>query len=77
MNNCSLDSLDSEMFVNFQFLFELNPVYLAIAGARDAILTGVFPNVKYMIVLAVVAVILLVIGMYIFYKYQDKFILFL
>ena len=63
--------------VKYQFLFELNPVYLAIAGARDAILTGVFPNVKYMIVLAVVAVILLVIGMYIFYKYQDKFILYL
>jgi lipopolysaccharide transport system permease protein len=63
--------------VRYQFLFELNPVYLAIAGARDAILTGVFPNMKYMIVLSIVSVVLLAIGMYIFYKYQDKFILYL
>ena len=61
----------------YQFLFELNPVYLAIAGARDAILGGIFPNIKYMIVLGIVAFVLLFIGMYIFYKYQDKFILYL
>ena len=63
--------------VKYQFVFEFNPVYLAITGARDAILAGVFPNPWYMFLLAVVAFVFLGLGVFVFYKYQDKFILYI
>ena len=63
--------------VKYQFVFEFNPVYLAIAGARDAILAGTFPNPWYMFLLAVVAFVFLGLGVFVFYRYQDKFILYI
>ena len=61
----------------YQFVFEFNPVYLSIAGARDTILAGTFPNPWYMFLLAIWAIVFLVVGVIVFYKYQDKFILYI
>ena len=68
---------------NLLIFFYANPVYCAISGFRDAILgpigpthTGaMFPDIGLLLYLAIVSVLALVIGIYVFYKTQDKFIL--
>lgn len=59
----------------FILLFYANPVYCAISGLRDSILYGTFPNPFVLLYLAVVSVFALIIGIIVFYKSQDKFIL--
>ncbi|MGL6298446.1 MAG: ABC transporter permease [Methanobacteriaceae archaeon] len=55
-------------------LFYANPVYAAISGFRDAILYQTFPAMSTMLYLAIFGIVSLIIGVTIFYKYQDKFI---
>lgn len=54
--------------------FYANPVYAAISGFRDCILTGTFPGIQSMLYLGIFGAVSLIIGVSIFYKYQDKFI---
>lgn len=60
---------------NFLFFFKLNPVYSAISCFRDAILLGQFPNIHSLTYLAIVSIVIFFIGVFTFYKLQDKFIL--
>lgn len=59
----------------YQFIFYLNPVYVAIEGFRDAILYQRFPKTGPLLYLIGISVVALIIGLIIFYKYQDEFIL--
>lgn len=58
------------------WVFDVNPLYMCIANFRNAVLYGVPMNVNYSITSAVVAVVTLILGSFLFYKNQDKFILY-
>ena len=58
------------------WVFDINPVYMRIANFRNAVLYGTPMNVNYSVTSAVVAVVTLIIGSLLFYKKQDKFILY-
>ena len=59
------------------WVFNMNPVYMCIANFRNSVLYGVPMNMHYCVLSAGIAVVLLVIGMVLFYKKQDDFILYL
>lgn len=61
----------------FSIIFYANPVYCAISGFRDAVWTGTFPDLYILSYLAIVSVLALIIGIIVFYKTQDKFILYI
>lgn len=58
------------------WIFDINPVYMCIANFRNAILYGTSINMSYTVVSGAVAVVTLVVGSFLFYKKQDKFILY-
>lgn len=58
------------------WVFDINPVYMCIANFRNSILYGTAMNMQYCLVSAAIAVILLAVGIVIFNKQQDKFILY-
>ena len=59
------------------WIFNVNPVYMCIANFRNTILYGTSLNMTYCAVSGIVAVVTLVIGSVLFYKKQDKFILYI
>lgn len=58
------------------WVFNLNPVYMCIANFRNSVLYGVPMDLHYCLVSAGSAVVLLGLGVFLFYKQQDKFILY-
>lgn len=60
----------------YRIFFELNPVYAFISLFRDSFLYGKMFDPITLLYAAVSAVVLLVIGIFVFYKYQDRFILY-
>lgn len=58
------------------WIFNINPVYMCIANFRNSVLYGIPIDIRYCATSAVAAVALLVIGVVMFYKQQDKFILY-
>ncbi len=58
------------------WIFDINPVYMCIANFRNAILYGQPMSAQYTIASAGIAVVLFVFGAVLFYRKQDKFILF-
>ena len=59
------------------WVFNINPVYMCIANFRNSVLYGIPMNMHYCVISAGIAVVLLIIGMILFYKKQDDFILYL
>lgn len=59
------------------WVFDINPVYMCIANFRSAILYGTSINMSYSITSGIVAIVMLLIGSCMFYKKQDKFILYI
>lgn len=55
--------------------FALNPLYAAVSSFRDIVLGGTFPATGPLIYLIITSIISLIIGILVFYKYQDKFVL--
>ena len=58
-----------------EWIFDINPVYMCIANFRNAVLYGQPMDMVYFARSSVIAVVLLVAGIIMFYKNQDKFIL--
>ncbi len=58
----------------FQLIFKLNPLYWYIYFTRDIILYNQVPNINVWLYCFGSALIFLIIGMFVFKKYQDKFI---
>ncbi len=58
------------------WVFNVNPIYMCIANFRNAVLYGMAMNVDYCIHSAIFAVLSVIIGSVLFYKEQDKFILY-
>lgn len=61
----------------FLFAYKLNPLYAAVSCIRDTVLGGTFPQLNTLLFLIVTSIASLIIGIYVFNKYQDKFILYL
>ena len=62
--------------IEYIWVFNVNPIYMCIANFRNAVLYGTGMNVDYCIHSAIFAVISVIIGSVLFYKEQDKFILY-
>ena len=58
------------------WIFKANPVYMCIANFRNAILYGKPMDVSYAVNASIIAVVCLITGAVLFYKKQDKFILY-
>lgn len=58
------------------WIFEINPVFMCISNFRDAVLYGRQMNMDYCLVSSVIAVVTVVVGAILFYRKQDKFILY-
>jgi lipopolysaccharide transport system permease protein len=59
----------------FLFFFKVNPLYAAVSSFRDIVLYGAFPQTKFLLYLIITSIIALVIGVYLFYRYQDEFVI--
>lgn len=60
---------------NYQFLLTWNPLYSFISLFRDAFLYGQWFDPFYLTYALVSSIVALAVGVFVFYKYQDKFIL--
>ncbi|MDB0439171.1 ABC transporter [Clostridioides difficile] len=67
----SIDIIDPR----FVFIMKLNPIYPVIYVFRDCILYGQITSIKNIILSGIYAIFYIVIGITVFYKNQDKFIL--
>lgn len=61
----------------YLIFFYSSPLYAAVSSCRDCILYNTFPQLNLLLYLFVSAFVVLFVGIGIFYKYQDKFILYL
>jgi len=59
----------------YQFLFDLNPVYGLITLCRDCFTYGQLFDLGTLLYVSIWSAGLLILGIFFFYKYQDKFIL--
>ena len=59
----------------FQILFTLNPIYAIITLFRDSFYSGTPYDLFNILYASIFSISLLILGMIMFYKYQDKFIL--
>lgn len=59
---------------NLQAIFQFNPLYIMLDASRTIILYGRFPSVQAVLSCTGVAIGVLLLGIYIFKKKQDKFI---
>lgn len=59
----------------FQFLFDLNPVYGIISLCRESFMYGHAFPLDSLLYVSIWSAGLLIMGIFLFYKYQDKFIL--
>ena len=55
----------------FLFAYKLNPLYSAVECFRNIILGGTFPDTWPFVFLIVTSIISLIIGVYVFFKYQE------
>ncbi len=62
---------------SIRWLFELNPIYAIITMCRFCFTYGQMYELKTFLFAGASSLILLVLGIYFFYKYQDKFILYI
>jgi len=62
---------------NYRFLFELNPLFVIITLFRDSFYYGTMFPLKPLLYATFTSVIILITGIYFFYRYQDKFILYI
>lgn len=61
----------------YQFILKLNPVYYFIKGFRDAVFYGTPLDINNLIICFVIAFVSMIVGIQVFEKKQDKFILYL
>ncbi len=59
------------------FIMNFNPLYHFVSYSRDLVLYGIFPGMRENLVCALISIITVVIGVYVFYRRQDKFVLYI
>ncbi len=60
---------------HFLFFFKINPLYSAVSCFRDIVLYNSFPQPKFLLFLIVTSIFSLLLGIYLFYRYQDDFVI--
>ncbi|WP_460008804.1 ABC transporter permease [Methanobacterium movens] len=60
---------------SFRFLIFLNPLYSIIDSCRIVFLEGTLYNPMQLLFAIISSIVALIIGLFVFYRYQDKFIL--
>ncbi len=58
------------------WIFDINPIFMCISNFRDAVLYGRQMNMNYCMASLAIAVVTVVVGAVLFYRKQDKFILY-
>ncbi|WP_375528099.1 ABC transporter permease [Paenibacillus terreus] len=61
---------------NLRFILTINPIYQMLAMFRDVTMYNVVPNFQQNLTCFLIGFFTLVLGFYVFYKKQDKFILY-
>lgn len=61
----------------FKWLIELNPIYYMVDYFRQCVLYGKIPNIELNIICISACSISMIVGLWAFYKNQDKFILYI
>jgi len=61
--------------VEYLVFYKLNPLYAGVASFRNIVLDGTFPEMSTLIYLIIFSIVSLIVGICVFYKYQDKFVL--
>ena len=61
----------------YQIILTINPVYSIISCLRTVLMDGVLYNPGTLLYATVFAIISLIVGMALFYKYQNRFLLYL
>ncbi len=61
----------------FRLILTLNPLYYFIEGFRDVVYHGIAPEMNNLLVCAAVAVVSMIVGIIVFEKKQDQFILYI
>ncbi len=56
-------------------IMQFNPMYHYVSFMRDLVLYGTFPSMKENLICLAMGLAMLVIGLFVFYKKQDKFVL--
>ncbi|WP_425464174.1 ABC transporter permease [Paenibacillus lentus] len=59
----------------FKFIHDFNPLFYYVESFREIILEQRLPSLDYVIICLIMSISALIIGLYVFYKRQDKFIL--
>ena len=57
-------------------LMQINPMYLLVSYKRSIVLYGVFPSLKENLLCLCLGLLMLALGLFVFYKKQDKFVLY-
>lgn len=57
-------------------VMQFNPMYHYITFMRDLVLNGTFPSMKENLICMVMSFAMLVLGLFVFYKKEDKFVLY-
>ena len=60
----------------YQFLMNANPLYHYVTCFREIVMNGTFPGLKTHLYCLFFALVALIIGVWVFYKKQDRFILY-
>jgi ABC-2 type transport system permease protein len=59
------------------FIMKFNPMYHFVSYFRELVLYGTFPGMKENLLCFSISAIFLIIGLYVFYKKQDRFVLYI
>ncbi|MDF2650168.1 MAG: transporter [Paenibacillus sp.] len=59
----------------YQFIFTLNPLYYMVDFFRDIVMYQTFPSIRENVICLLIGLISFLVGFYVFYKKQDRFIL--
>lgn len=62
---------------NYMWFFRLNPMMYIVGHFREALLDGKIPTLQMNLTCIISCVVTLAIGLYVFYKSQDKFVLYI
>lgn len=57
-------------------IMQLNPMYHYVAYMRDVVLYGTFPGMKENLICFLIGAVTLLIGLWVFYRKQDRFVLY-
>lgn len=58
-------------------VMKLNPMYHYINYFRDLVLHGIFPSLRENLLCAIISLVSLILGVFVFYRKQDRFVLYI